>query len=169
VDDVEIKFFEHFTIPCSRTFQPSSKFRWMFILLWRVVAEKRSLQQRELSRVDEVKILVPCELHGILGKLLASAEGTDSLPIGLSTRVWCQWQTTAWRGSEPTTENGLGQCAIIRSFLERKERSGDSPEAANQVNFDRRTAAVLFTTGGGKLKCDRLTATPATRLDVGRR
>jgi hypothetical protein len=41
-------------------------------------------------------------------------------------------------------ENGLGQCAILRSFLERKERSADSPEAAN---FDRRATVVLFTTG----------------------
>jgi hypothetical protein len=30
---VHSKIFEHFTIPCSRTFQPSSKLRWPFILL----------------------------------------------------------------------------------------------------------------------------------------
>jgi hypothetical protein len=58
-------------------------------------------------------------------------------------------------------ENGLGQCAILKSFLERKERSGDSPEA---MNFYRRTVVVLFMTHGEKLKCGRLTVTPVMRL-----
>jgi hypothetical protein len=71
-----------------------------------------------------------------------------------------------WHGEAATRPpeiggNGLGQCAILKSFLERKERSGDSLEA---VNFDRRAAVVLFTTSGEKLKCGRLTATPAMRL-----
>jgi hypothetical protein len=57
--------------------------------------------------------------------------------------------------------NRLGQCAILRSFLERKERSRDSPKV---VNFDWKAVVVLFTTGREKLKCDRLTATPVTRL-----
>jgi hypothetical protein len=67
---------------------------------------------------------------------------------------------TATRPSE-TGENGLGQCAILRSFLEGKERSGDSSKA---VDYDWRAAVVLFTTGREKLKCGRLTTTPAMRL-----
>jgi hypothetical protein len=41
--------------------------------------------------------------------------------------------------------NELGQCAILRSFLEWKERSGDSPEAVNQW---RAHTASLFTMMG---------------------
>jgi hypothetical protein len=124
------------------------------------VVETRSLQRRGLKGVDEVELLVPCELHGILGKLLVSAEGMESIPIGLSTRARRQWRTTTTRPSE-IGGNGLGQCAILRRFLERKERSRDSSEV---MNFDRRAVVVLFTTSGEKLKCGWLTVTPATRL-----
>jgi hypothetical protein len=79
---------------------------------------------------------------------------------------WLGFNGGRWRGEAATRpleigENGLGQCTILRSFSERKERSGDSSEA---VNFNQRAATVLFTTDGEKLKCGRLTATPATRL-----
>jgi hypothetical protein len=79
---------------------------------------------------------------------------------------WLGFNGGRWRGEATTRPpeiggNGLGQCTILRSFSERKERLGDSPEA---VNFNQRAAVVLFTTDGEKLKCGRLTTTPATRL-----
>jgi hypothetical protein len=131
------------------------------------VAEIRSSRWRGLEGVDEVELMVPCELHVILGKLLVSTERTESVPMGLSTRARCQWRTVVRRGGDLTTgtgKNGLGQCAILMSFLERKEWSGDSPEV---VNFDWRVAVVLFTTDGEKLKCGQLTAIPVMRLGAG--
>jgi hypothetical protein len=50
-------------------------------------------------------------------------------------------------------KNWLGQCAILRSFLERKERANGSPVVAD---FDRRTTVVLLTRVGEKLKCGQL-------------
>jgi hypothetical protein len=95
-----------------------------------------------------VQDLVSCELHGTLGQLLIMEGEADEARLGLSTAAGC---CGGRRRRKPTTRppemegNGFGQCAILRSFLERKERSGDSPEAANRR---RAHAASLFTEMG---------------------
>jgi hypothetical protein len=48
-----------------------------------------------LGGVDEVDVLVPYELHGILGWLLVAEGGPEGVSTRLPTMARCQWRTTA--------------------------------------------------------------------------
>jgi hypothetical protein len=109
-----------------------------------VVAEKGARRRRGLDGVDEVELLVPCELHGISRKLLVATGGTESVPTGLSTRVQHQWQTATQRGGDPTTEN---RGKSVKSVHNHREHLGEE----DKCRATHRRRRIL--TGGQRRYC----------------
>jgi hypothetical protein len=109
-----------------------------------VVAEKGAQRRRGLGGVDEVELLVPCELHGISRKLLVVTGGTESVPTGLSMGVQHQWRTVTQRGGDPTTEN---RGKSVKSVHNHREHLGE--EDKHRATHRRRR----ILTGGQRRYC----------------
>jgi hypothetical protein len=85
----------------------------------------------------------------------------------LSTVAHLQWRTAAWSDNDLITRKKEGDvkevCHSLGQLFEGEGIKGspDGDESNGEV------VVALFTTGGEKLNCDRLTATPVMRLGRG--